>query len=67
MRNMDHANEAGEPKIPPQGALPLTGKGCVDLTVTDLCVMACDKPVPRHVELAPGAAFSLDAATGPVA
>ena len=51
---MDHANKAGEPKILSACTLPLTGKACVDLIVTDLCVMACDKPGLRLVELAPG-------------
>lgn len=51
---MDHANKAGEPKILPACTLPLTGKACVDLIVTDLCVMACDKPGLRLIELAPG-------------
>jgi 3-oxoacid CoA-transferase subunit B len=51
---MDHANKAGEPKILPACSLPLTGKACVDLIVTDLGVIACDKPGLRLVELAPG-------------
>ena len=51
---MDHANKAGVPKILPVCTLPLTGRACVDLIVTDLCVMACDKPGLRLVELAPG-------------
>ena len=51
---MDHANKAGEPKILPTCSLPLTGKACVDLSVTDLGVIACDKPGLRLVELAPG-------------
>jgi 3-oxoacid CoA-transferase subunit B len=51
---MDHANKAGEPKILPECTLPLTGKAVVDLIVTDLCVMACDKPGLRLIELAPG-------------
>ncbi|MDO6415304.1 3-oxoacid CoA-transferase subunit B [Sphingomonas sp. BIUV-7] len=51
---MDHANKAGDPKILAQCTLPLTGKACVDLIITDLCVMACDKPGLRLLELAPG-------------
>ena len=33
---------------------PLTGKACVDLIITDLAVLACDKPGLRLIELAPG-------------
>jgi 3-oxoacid CoA-transferase subunit B len=51
---MDHANKAGEAKILEHCSLPLTGRGCVDLIITDLCVLACDKPGLRLVELAPG-------------
>ena len=51
---MDHANKAGEPKILPHCSLPLTGKACVDLIITNLCVIACDKPGLRLIELAPG-------------
>jgi len=54
---MDHANKAGEPKILEHCSLPLTGRGCVDLIITDLCVLACDKPGLRLVELAPGVAL----------
>jgi len=51
---MDHANKAGEAKILTSCTLPLTGKACVDLIITDLCVLACDKPGLRVIELAPG-------------
>lgn len=51
---MDHASKTGSPKILPACTLPLTGQACVDLIVTDLCVMACDKPGLRLIELAPG-------------
>ena len=51
---MDHANKAGVSKILPACTLPLTGKACVDLIITDLAVLACDKPGLRLIELAPG-------------
>ena len=51
---MDHANKAGESKVLDRCTLPLTGAGVVDLVITDLCVMACDKPGLRLLELAPG-------------
>ncbi len=53
---MDHANKHGESKVLDRCTLPLTGAGVVDLIVTDLCVMACDKKagVLTLLELAPG-------------
>ena len=54
---MDHANKAGESKVLERCTLPLTGAGVVDLIVTDLCVMACDKAKGGGltlIELAPG-------------
>ncbi|MGO4739235.1 CoA-transferase, partial [Bosea sp. 2KB_26] len=52
----EHANKHGDPKILERCTLPLTGAGVVDLVVTDLCVMACDKAKGglTLLELAPG-------------
>jgi 3-oxoacid CoA-transferase B subunit len=56
---MDHANKAGESKILERCALPLTGAGCVDLVITDLCVFDLERRGPsgdkslKLIELAP--------------
>lgn len=53
---MEHAAK-GQPKILKQCTFPLTGKGCIDMLITDLCVMRMDPSRRRFVltELAPGA------------
>jgi 3-oxoacid CoA-transferase subunit B len=40
---MEHTNRHGEPKILPLCTLPLTGSAVVDLIITDLGVLQCDK------------------------
>jgi len=54
---MDHANKAGESKVLERCSLPLTGAGVVDMIITDLCVMTCDKANGGGltlIEIAPG-------------
>ena len=53
---MEHANKAGEPKLLKKCDLPLTGKACVDLIITDLAVFTLErgKTGLRLIELAPG-------------
>jgi 3-oxoacid CoA-transferase subunit B len=53
---MEHTAKDGSPKFIPECTLPLTGKGVVDMIVSDLCVFQRpdhDSPF-RLVELAPG-------------
>ena len=53
---MDHCNKKGEPKLLPHCTLPLTGVQCIDMVITDLCVLEMDPDRRRFVltELAPG-------------
>ena len=53
---MEHCAKDGSPKFIPACTLPLTGKGVVDMVITDLAVFARpDHSSPfRLVELAPG-------------
>jgi 3-oxoacid CoA-transferase subunit B len=54
---MDHTNKKGEPKLIPECTLPLTGKQCIDMVITDLCVMKMDDSTGKRrfkvIELAP--------------
>ena len=52
---MDHCNKRGEPKLLPKCTLPLTGVACIDMVITDLCVLEMDPDKRRFVltELAP--------------
>ena len=40
---MDHTNKRGDPKFIPDCTLPLTGKRCIDMLITDLCVMVMNE------------------------
>jgi 3-oxoacid CoA-transferase subunit B len=53
---MEHTNKAGQSKILKQCTLPLTGRRCIDMVITDLCVFHIDRARDRMrlAELAPG-------------
>lgn len=53
---MDHCNKAGESKFLPECTLPLTGRSCVHMLITDLAVFEkCPKEgLFRLIETAPG-------------
>ena len=53
---MDHVSKHGEPKVRQRCSLPLTGKGVVDMIITDLCVLErAEQGEPfRLIECAPG-------------
>jgi 3-oxoacid CoA-transferase subunit B len=53
---MEHTNKKGVPKLVKECSLPLTGQHCINMLITDLCVMEFDKAKNRFVltELAPG-------------
>jgi 3-oxoacid CoA-transferase subunit B len=50
---MEHTNKAGESKILKECRLPLTGKRCVNLIITDLCVFEVGPDGLVLIELAP--------------
>jgi len=53
---MEHVSRKGDPKIVPECTLPLTGLACIDMIITDLCVLEFDHEQNRFrlTELAPG-------------
>ncbi len=53
---MDHCNKKEQPKLIPECTLPLTGVGCIDMIITDLCVLEMNPDRRRFelTELAPG-------------
>jgi len=51
---MDHTSKHGDSKILKECTLPLTGKGVVDLIITNLGVMEVEHKGLHVVELAPG-------------
>ncbi|MBO6739876.1 MAG: CoA transferase subunit B [Phycisphaerales bacterium] len=53
---MEHVSKHGDPKILRECTLPLTGKNCIDMIITDLCVLEFDEAKKRFMltELAPG-------------
>ncbi len=53
---MEHVAKGDSAKVVKQCSLPLTGKRCVDMLITDLCVMEMDPAKRRFVltETAPG-------------
>ena len=52
---MEHCNKKGESKFLPECTLPLTGRGCIDMLITDLATFEFDRGAGlfRLVETAP--------------
>jgi 3-oxoacid CoA-transferase B subunit len=53
---MEHNSKKGEAKLVKQCSLPLTGQACIDMVITELCVLEMDEAKGRFrlVEVAPG-------------
>lgn len=57
---MEHATKSNEPKILDECSLPLTGRACVDLIITEKGVFSVDKEqgILRLIEIAEGVAVA---------
>jgi len=53
---MEHCNKKGESKFIPECTLPLTGRRCVHMLITDLAAFELDREAGlfRLIETAPG-------------
>jgi len=59
---MEHAAKDGTPKILPACDLPLTGRACVNLIITDLGVFDVTREGLNLIEIAPGVTLETIAA-----